>query len=628
MNTLEAHKLIKELDENFTDKKIQKLIKEYFILEKNDWYDNESSNGKWNVSNVKIFWEHIRYYISIQKDSTKISFKGFKFPPFDELGSNFEIVSLNTFWEEGEKREFLAELDFTEAIFLSSTLLDNVTFHKNINFDKAVFKDKANFRNTNFISKVSFNKTIFRKEINFRECLFQKDILFAETRFLKNADFSSAEINGKTQFKKCLFLERINFNNTFFNSPQAIFQDCFSINKKKISLKDYDRILEDINYPTSNKFKAINLPEKIEQWYSNQGNLGDPDARELEKPLVISFEFQKKIGTKEITSFRVKAPSYMRFGTLFDYFISDYNERHPDNQIEFENNQNEAHGWLFYKASKNFMKKHDFLDPHVTVIGNKISEDDIIYCTRHVGPLEFKNEKFYALKKIVQEKECYVGIRADFSNVLNYQSLIFRRMDLTNSLLYQTDLSQFTFSECDWGTSSRIIVSDEINKEATYQGLENLYRQLKKNFDNAKNWEQSGKSYHSEMEMRRLRYKNERGLNSFINYFIYTIYKQLGGYTQDYIKPLKILLVLIFFLFPLFYFLETSFYSKKLQETLLQSILSNNFFDAIQKSLDATFPFFKHNHTYRFWGVQYFQTFLGGILLTFFILALRKRFKQ
>ncbi|OAB78746.1 TssN family type VI secretion system protein [Cochleicola gelatinilyticus] len=126
----------------------------------------------------------------------------------------------------------------------------------------------------------------------------------------------------------------------------------------------------------------IPIPVYKKWLYPLNENIKDPTSKELENPLVISFEFQKKEELSDITNFRVKAPEAMEFGKLFYFFINDYNERHPESKIAFlDANSQQPQGWIFYVKPKwwsgirhiNFAK---------TIAGNNIREDNVIVCQR------------------------------------------------------------------------------------------------------------------------------------------------------------------------------------------------------------------------------------------------------
>lgn len=127
---------------------------------------------------------------------------------------------------------------------------------------------------------------------------------------------------------------------------------------------------------------ALQIPVYVyDKWYFPLNeNIKDPTSKELENPLVISFEFQKKDTDSEVTNFRVKAPVNMEVSKLFYFFISDYNVRHPESPIEYLENE-EPQAWIFY-FKPNWWSSLKHIDFNKTVAWNKIKENTVIICQR------------------------------------------------------------------------------------------------------------------------------------------------------------------------------------------------------------------------------------------------------
>ena len=101
---------------------------------------------------------------------------------------------------------------------------------------------------------------------------------------------------------------------------------------------------------------AISVPVPVyRKWkYPIDIKVKEPKNEDLINPLVISFEFNKSENLEEVTNFRLKAPEKMEFGTLFYFFINDYNERHPQEEIEFLDQNKNPYGWIFYTKPRFF----------------------------------------------------------------------------------------------------------------------------------------------------------------------------------------------------------------------------------------------------------------------------------
>lgn len=124
------------------------------------------------------------------------------------------------------------------------------------------------------------------------------------------------------------------------------------------------------------------IPERIfKTWvYPIDKPIPDPTDSELAMPMVVSFEFQKKVNDADYTIFRAKAPKDIQFGKLFYFFINDYNSRHPEGIIEVSSKAG-PYPWVFHYKPKLFVKTR-YLDPDETVFHNLIKENSVIVCNR------------------------------------------------------------------------------------------------------------------------------------------------------------------------------------------------------------------------------------------------------
>ncbi len=122
--------------------------------------------------------------------------------------------------------------------------------------------------------------------------------------------------------------------------------------------------------------------KKFKEWFFpvNQ-SITPPSDSDMASPVVIAFEFTKSQEDKAKTVFRAKAPLQMQLGRLFYYFINDYNERNPENNIEVVYDNSNPFGWVFYEKPKLLGCKR-YLDFERTIDNNGIKENSIIVCKR------------------------------------------------------------------------------------------------------------------------------------------------------------------------------------------------------------------------------------------------------
>jgi hypothetical protein len=138
--------------------------------------------------------------------------------------------------------------------------------------------------------------------------------------------------------------------------------------------------------------KAISIPPHvIKRWYYPiHQRVEEPDDKHLKNMFIVSFSFQKKLNDQYFTNFRAKAPAGMGFGNLFYFFINDYNERNPEDKIEFLDNQGDPQGWIFYRRGKWFNISTQYLDADETVTLNGLKENDVIICHRLQEPAKIR----------------------------------------------------------------------------------------------------------------------------------------------------------------------------------------------------------------------------------------------
>ena len=243
------------------------------------------------------------------------------------------------------------------------------------------------------------------------------------------------------------------------------------------------------------------------------------------------------------------------------------------------------------------------------------------YSTASFQEIEFSQKNHLFEELFIAEEKAL-----KFRGIVFQASVTIRKTDCSKMIFLDSDLTELKFSSCNWNDKNRLITQNELEEkinENRYElkNLENLYRQLKRNFENHKNWELSGKAYVSEMYFRKQRLWQEK---NYLSWFIYSFYDLFGGFTQDYIRPLKWLGFFTLIIFPSYYFIFECIEFKAIDNISLNCHWSENFV----KSFAAALPWLKTDLVFYNWWIQALQNTISVILLTFFILALRKRFKQ
>lgn len=149
----------------------------------------------------------------------------------------------------------------------------------------------------------------------------------------------------------------------------------------------------------------------------------------------------------------------------------------------------------------------------------------------------------------------FSGLEVDFRQVViaPLDGLIFRDADLQKCRFEDTDLRKVEMTGVLWPqTSGRFGVYDEI---APLEGgvvrpwarIERLYRELKQNYEDRRDYERAGDFHYGEKEMRRRNPTTRGALRVFL-----TLYWVLSGYGERYVRPL-IWAVLLFFVSTILY---------------------------------------------------------------------------
>ncbi|WP_420573682.1 pentapeptide repeat-containing protein [Kordia sp.] len=512
------------------------------------------------------------------------------------------VSNIVSFWRlirkfsipKGKKLKIYNFKNFVFPSFYEMEINENNNFWTN--YEDKIFQHSVDFREATFLDYSVFEKVIFEKDVKFQYIEFENNLIIKDCTFKGNVLFQKSKINNLNLISST-FSNNFNFTDNECNGDVNIFNTSFQgflpsfydskFHKKVIFSK------------TTFSSAACRFNESI--------FLDDVEFFECKFKPKQKIEFQAVNFTKKVDFIRCE-------------FLNDTNF----NQSQFQG---------------------------VTIFDRPIfkEETDFSYC--YFEDVNFKEINTiwpYRNYNYTEPPKLY------FKDVFFNSKTFIKNTNLSELELDNSDVTNITFSRCIWNDeknrlklvnelpilnietknklklsnqneAKKIVVENLINK---LRDSENHYRQLKKNFDSTKNWELSGKAYVSEMEMRRLRYKKEKSVSSKISFIIYSIYEHLGGYTQSFVRPLNILLLFTLFIFPLYYFTESLIYYSLWNCSFTESFSLVSVSECFQMSIDAALPIFKPKHTYLFWGVQYFQTIFCGTLLTFFILALRKRFKQ
>ncbi|SEN01248.1 hypothetical protein SAMN05421856_11173 [Chryseobacterium taichungense] len=129
--------------------------------------------------------------------------------------------------------------------------------------------------------------------------------------------------------------------------------------------------------------RAMSIPPKVyvtwqfpENYKENIG-LSDDEWRDM---VVFTYIMEKDKNARKYSVYRAKGPTRIDFGRLFYNFVADYNQRHPGDQIEIED-ENGLFSWVFFLQPK-WYESTKYIDPNLTLYMNGIEENSVVFCMR------------------------------------------------------------------------------------------------------------------------------------------------------------------------------------------------------------------------------------------------------
>ncbi|MCP4364350.1 MAG: pentapeptide repeat-containing protein [Planctomycetes bacterium] len=401
-----------------------------------------------------------------------------------------------TFLQEADFRQAtLSWADFNGAEFSQAALFRQAKFSQ-AHFSKATFLQEADFRqatvswayfwHATFSQTADFSGATFSQEAFFHEAKFSQraEACFNGAIFSKEANFHNAKFNGGGTFLHTTFNKMANFNGAIFSSANF----------------DAAAFKGDANF-TWAEFHGWTFFFMNSKWtfvrFKNPKCLPRDEKEEIEWPEEL----------KQGNEWRI-----------------EYN---GDLQL------------LEFKGEISVSEKDKLCN---------LSNDDSY--SRAINDLsEASKVQTLGREKVTFERTRFIG------------EIRFEDVDLSNCSFLHANIDKVDFRYCDFGQKREKLLSmithnrqnilkderdhdDARNKD--YEPVRRLYLELKRNFEDNKDWNTAGDFHYGEMECRRKMY----GLSTFEG-FLVNIYFWLSGYGE---RPYKATVFLLFFcllFFPL-----------------------------------------------------------------------------
>jgi uncharacterized protein YjbI with pentapeptide repeats len=171
---------------------------------------------------------------------------------------------------------------------------------------------------------------------------------------------------------------------------------------------------------------------------------------------------------------------------------------------------------------------------------------------KFLAPADFRETTFRNDDKLSRGA---VFCMAEFSHP---EAIVFYKTNLCQALFHNCDVSKVTFSSVEWrtrkGSGRRMLFEEEVDlkyasaletgrdsdDERDYGLIAELYQQLKKNYDERKDYSAAGDFHYGEMEMKRLHSRSQRPWVRRLHQHLGLVawYKYASSYGESYRRPL------------------------------------------------------------------------------------------
>jgi uncharacterized protein YjbI with pentapeptide repeats len=445
----------------------------------------------------KAFQEEIERILAIARDGVA-DFSNFVFPSFtlqERAVVARCIFRMATFtgFSDFSRVEFREDADFRATTFEGPADFDGAVFTRSANFREALFKGHAGFMNAIFYGPTGFTLAKFADDAYFGGSTFVSRALFLDARFLGTAEFSWCTFDGDADFrwgdfKKAAEFRRMkcaaeaDFREASF-SDSAIFEESTFV-RKAIFHKCRFRSIADLSSTTFSedvdlseagfaKFARLGkcrfgaevtlLNATFEELCDLSDALFEGDA------IFVGARFQKGVDLRRAKFSQDAKFIYARFGQDADF------------------------------SSTAFARVCDFRG--AVFHGAATFRDTSFRCDQCLEP----------------------GPVFPLARFERPERTLFYKTHLGQALLHNCDVSAVTFSAVDWRlrANGKRMVFDEIADvkdntatalqralanpdERDYVLVAEIYQQLKKNYDERRDYWTAGDWHYGEMEMRRL----------------------------------------------------------------------------------------------------------------------------
>ncbi len=442
-----------------------------------------------------------------------------------------------------------------------------------------------------------FNNAVFSQEANFYSAVFEHGATFESAHFKDEASFTRAQFGAKANFHSAVFEGETHFSTDFAHDVSFVMARFLKEAGFNNSSFAGEAIFSSVKFEGDAVFaRAV---------FHNEADFGNADF------------FQRAFF------------AYATFEQDADFFWTRFTLN-----VDFDHTT--------------FLKKANF--------------GEAVF---HAG-VEFRETKFR------QDGGQLPGPIFSVTQFMLPEAAVFYRNHLGQALFYNCDVSRLTFSSVHWSARSNgkgrlfeesvdleaapdLAPAEDEPNERDYSLIAETYQQLKKNYDDRKDYWTAGDFHYGEMEMKRLHSPRKNRAVRWLhrNLGLVAWYRYASEYGESYVRPLLALVVVLAvftLLFPLPGLVVSKPDTQGNAPPLLSPLSYGDFSDYIHAyngpRIAAALAFFGHSLMTALsvagfqkeliyqpaypWGrsLALLELLLTSTLITFFLRALRRQFRR
>ncbi|MCH7921633.1 MAG: pentapeptide repeat-containing protein [Nitrospinae bacterium] len=461
----------------------------------------------------------------------------------------------------GQMVVFSSYFSFSEVTIAERVFLLGATFGPLASFRDTEFAEEAVFSHVNFAGVASFDGTIFGKGASFNGATFGDSTSFKGATFGEGTSFEGATFGVGANFLGATFGGGASFEYATFGKKARFGSATFGEEAR----------FDGATFGEGASFRLANIGAGV-------------NFEEAKFGRGASFEFA-------------------RFDEMAGFVGATFGE-----EARF--------------SSATFGERSSF---HSTIFGEGASFTRVNFRAgaKFIGTTFQGSAVFLGRRGREGEEEEFVfGGEVDFRNLILEapDKVRFQHANLSQARFLNTRLDKIQFIDVDWHErEGRKALYDEEFAEEGYELVAQLYRQLKKNYEEQRDYPGAGDFHYGEMEMT---LKQQWKDGKFLSWLLTRAYKFLSGYGEEPLWAIYILFwiwvlpAILAYMQPIMSTDPSPGFFGGLLDSLLVSI----------KAMSLRLPETPKPILGKF--VMILQVFLGPIQLALTALALRRKFQR